>query len=88
MFVEVPVEKLDGQPFWYPPSWIGWNNDDHILLYYNYEEVGHISFVFHEEIKKKKINIVRVYIIKYFEVFRLQEFLNALFFRRLRSFYK
>ena len=26
-------------------------NDCHILLYYDYEQVGHISYVFHEETK-------------------------------------
>ena len=28
-------------------------NDCHILLYYDYEQIGHISYVFHEETNKR-----------------------------------
>ena len=38
-------------------------NDCHILLYYDDKEIGHTSYVFHEEIIKDFFHVVRVYII-------------------------
>ena len=52
-------------------------NDFHILLYYDGEETGHVSYVFNEEINEIFLSYSSGLYHLTFRKFLLQEFLNA-----------